>query len=61
MSLSGVSIYAPDGRESISETDRIGRILPALGRNGYLKREFHHPELADMGEIFVWTDLTYGF
>ncbi|MDE9454578.1 hypothetical protein [Xenorhabdus bovienii] len=66
MSLSGLSIRSPNGKEIINETDRVGRIvgshvLPALDRNGYLKKEFHHPELTGMGQMFVWTNITSGF
>ncbi|OCQ54097.1 hypothetical protein Ppb6_00647 [Photorhabdus australis subsp. thailandensis] len=62
MAVSGVRIQDSQGKPIIEVNDRMGRIvgyheIPALGRNGYFKKTFSHPELAGMGEIFVWSDV----
>ena len=61
MALSGLSVRAPDGVEIISETDRVARVvgshtLPPIGRDGYYRKEYPHPELAGQGELFAWFD-----
>lgn len=62
MSLSGISIRNNLGIEFIKETDRVGRIvgfheLPAM-KNGTVKIEYPHPELAGFGQVFAWIDVT---
>lgn len=61
MARNGLSIRAPDGIEIISETDRVARVvgshtLPPIERNGYYRKEYHHPELKGQGELFAWFD-----
>lgn len=61
MSLSGISIRNSAGIEFIHETDRVGRFvgfheLPAM-KNGTVKINYPHPELAGFGAVFAWLDV----
>ncbi|WP_434523866.1 hypothetical protein [Photorhabdus asymbiotica] len=58
MAVSGVRIQDHQGKPLIEVNDRMGRIVGyheiPVRHNLRFKKTFSHPELAGMGEIFVW-------
>ncbi|CAQ86499.1 MULTISPECIES: hypothetical protein [Photorhabdus] len=61
MAVSGVRIQDSQGKPLIEVNDRMGRIVGyheiPVRHNLRFKKTFSHPELAGMGEIFVWSNV----